>query len=170
MWCRAYLAAAFALLMIACQPVFAEEKEKTSTDVAIAFWNAFLMADADEMGRHYAPRVTLKAGSELLKPEYTINDGGQRANDLTVDRKTVIRGYRVMFGKVGKDKWIESAKKLHNVQLSYISASDNNKYFAMFKASPGELLVQVHTDPEPLFFLLQQDEHHHWVVVAEAFD
>src|SRR5581483_1780734 len=28
-WCRAYLAAAFALLMIACQPVFAEEKEKT---------------------------------------------------------------------------------------------------------------------------------------------
>ena len=115
-------------------------------------------------------RVTLKAGSELLKAEYTINDSGERGSDLTVDRKTVIRGYRVMFGKVGKAKWIESGKKLRNVQLSFISAADKNKYFAMFKASPGELLVQVHTDPEPLFFLLQQNEKHRWQVVAEAFD
>lgn len=144
--------------------------EKSSADVALAFWNAFLSADADEMGKYYAPRVTLKAGSELLKPEYTINQSGERGKDLTVDRKTVLRGYRVMFGRVGREKWVESAKKLRNVQLSFIAASDNNKYFAMFQASPGELLVQIHTEPEPLFFLLQQNEKHHWQVVAEAFD
>jgi hypothetical protein len=159
------------LIVLSAGPIAAARgQEKTSTEVALAFWNAFLDANPDEMGKYYAPRVTLKAGSELLKSEYTINDSGDRGKDVTVDRKVVIRGYRVMFARVGKEKWIESSRKLRNVQMSFISAADNNKYFAMFKASPGELLVQIHTQPEPLFFLLQQDGARNWQVVAEAFD
>lgn len=162
------LVAALTIHGLCAGPAIAEEK--TSSDVASAFWKAFLDGDPDEMGKHYAPRVTLKAGSELLKSEYTINATGDRGKDLTVDRKTVLRGYRVMFGRVGKEKWIESGQKLRTVQLSFISAADNNRYFALFNASPGELLVQVHTEPEPLFFLLQQDDKRRWQVVAEAFD
>lgn len=166
--CRILAACLVAVLVLFGAIVVAEEK--SSNDVALMFWNAFLDGNADEMGKHYAHRVTLKAGSELLKSEYAINESGQRDKDLAVDRKQVIHGYRTMFNKVGKAKWIESGKKLRNAQVTCISAADNNKYFAMFKASAGEILVQIHTDPEPIFFLLQQDEHHRWVVVAEAFD
>lgn len=160
---------AVAVFLIAfAGPALAEEP--TSTQVAQEFWNAFLNADPDGMGKHYGNRVTLKAGSELLKPEYTINDNGDRNHDVAVDRKQAIRGYQVMFQRAGKQKWIESGQRLRNAQMTFISASDGNKYFALFKASPGELLVQVHTEPEPLFFLLQQDNQHRWKVVAEAFD
>lgn len=145
-------------------------QEKTSTEIASAFWNAFLDGNADEMGKHYAPHVTIKAGSELLKPDYSINDSGDRTRDRIVDAKSVVRGYHVMFQRVGKQKWKESGHKLRKVQMSFISAADNNRYFALFQAQPGDLLVQVHTEPEPLFFLLRQDEQRRWRVVAEAFD
>lgn len=156
------------VVLVVCPQIRAEEQ--TSTRIATAFWNAFLDGDSDTMGKHYAPQVTLKAGSELLKPDYTVNDGGDRARDLTTDAKTVVRGYQIMFQRVGKQKWKESGQKLRKVQMSFISAADNSRYFAMFGAMPGDLLVQIHTEPEPLFFLLRQNEKQRWQVVAEAFD
>lgn len=159
-----------AWLLSALVAVELRANEPTSSDVAHAFWQAFLDGNADEMGKHYAPHITLKAGSELLKPDYGLNDSGDRSRDLIVDQKSIVRGYHVMFQRVGKQKWKESGQKLRNVQLSFISAADQNRYFAMFGAQPGDRLVRVHTDPDPLFFLLRQDEQRRWRVVAEAFD
>ncbi|MGD9644737.1 MAG: hypothetical protein AB7U73_03435 [Pirellulales bacterium] len=144
--------------------------EATSTEVAQSFWGAFLDADPGRMAKHYAPRVTLKAGSELLKPDYGLNASGDQGKDLVVDRRDLQRGYEQMFKRVGREKWVASSQKLRDVKLTYISAVDANKYFALFQAVAGELLVQVHTDPDPLFFLMRQDERGRWSIVAEAFD
>ncbi|MBX9790455.1 MAG: hypothetical protein K2Y37_16165 [Pirellulales bacterium] len=144
--------------------------EATSTDVAQSFWGSFLDGDAAAMARHYAPQVTLKAGSELLKADYGVNASGDRGKDLVVDRRDLQRGYEQMFKRVGREKWVASSQRLRDVKLTYISAADANKYFALFQAAAGELLVQVHTEPDPLFFLLRQDKHGRWSIVAEAFD
>ena len=148
----------------------ARADEATSTEIAQSFWAAFLDADVAAMSRHYAPRVTLKAGSELLKVEYGLNAGGDLGKDLVVDRRDLQRGYDQMFKRVGREKWIASSQKLRDVKLTYISAADANKYFALFQAVAGELLVQVHTEPDPLFFLMRQDKQGRWSIVAEAFD
>jgi hypothetical protein len=144
--------------------------EATSTEVAQSFWGAFLDADSARMAEHYASHVTLKAGSELLKADYGLNAGGDRGQDLVVDRRDLQHGYEQLFKRVGRDKWIASSQKLRDVKLTYISAADANKYFALFQAAAGELLVQVHTEPDPLFFLMRQDKRGRWSIVAEAFD
>lgn len=145
-------------------------EQSTSTQVAHAFWNAFLSANAEEMGQHYAPRVTIKAGSELLKRDYALSPAGERNKDLVTDRRAVIRAYQTMFERVGKAQWTDSSQKLRQVELSFISAADNNRYFALFQCHPSQMLVQVETQPEPLYFVLEQDGQQRWQVVAEAFD
>jgi hypothetical protein len=148
----------------------ARADEATSTEIAQSFWAAFLDADVARMGKHYAPHVKLKAGSELLKAEYGLNRSGDLGKDLIVDRRELQRGYDLMFKRVGREKWIASSQKLRDVKVTYISAADANKYFALFQAVAGELLVQVHTEPDPLFFLMRQDKQGRWSIVAEAFD
>lgn len=169
MRCIRYAAPA-AVLVLLISIVHALALENTSTQVAQAFWRAFLSGDAAAMGQCYAPRVTLKAGSELLKSEYGLNVTGNRKQDLDFDREQIVKGYKALFERTGKTKWAEQGKRLRDCRMTYITSADNNKYFELFRCQPQDLLVQVHTNPHELFFAIRQDSQGKWWVVAEAFD
>ena len=145
-------------------------EEATSTQLARKFWRAFLDGDSATMGKCYAPRVTLKAGSELLKSEYGLNITGERKQDLDFDRDSLVKAYRALFQRTGKAKWAERGKRLRECEMAFITAADGNKLFELFRCQPSDLLVQVRTEPNELFFSIRQDAAGQWWVVAEAFD
>jgi hypothetical protein len=156
------------VLLFSIVTVLAEES--TSTQLAQTFWRAFLDGNAAAMGKCYAPRVTLKSGSELLKSEYGLNVSGNRKQDLDFDREQIARAYRVLFERIGKTKWADHGKRLRDCRMTYITQADNSKHFEMFRCQPQDLLVQIHTSPVDLFFAIRQDPQGQWWVVGEAFD
>lgn len=145
-------------------------EEATSTQLARKFWLAFLEGDAATMGECYAPRVTLKSGSELLKSEYGLNLTSERRQDIDFDRAAIVKAYKVLFQRTGKAKWAERGKRLRDCQMTFITAADNNPLFEQFRCQHGDLLVQVRTEPNQLYFSIRQDPAGQWWVVAEAFD
>lgn len=162
-------AAIFALISLVAI-VHAVAEEATSTQLARTFWHAFLEGDSAVMGKCYAPRVTLKGGSELLKSDYGLNVSGERKQDLDFDRDQIVKAYDAMFQRTGKAKWAEHGKRLRDSRMTFITSADNNKLFELFRCQGSDLLVQVHTEPNELFFSIRQDAAGKWWVVAEAFD
>jgi len=156
------------LCILGVVSVWAEEP--SSTQLAQKYWRAFLDGDAAELGKCYAPRVRLKGGSELLKSDYGLNVTGDRKQDLEFDREQVVKAYRVLFDRIGKAVWVERGKKLRDCRMTFITQVDDSKLFEQFGCQPTDLLVQVHTSPDDLYFAIRQDMTGQWWVVAEAFD
>lgn len=150
--------------------VAAWAEEPSSTQLAQKYWRAFLDGDSAALGKCYAPRVLIKGGSELLKSDYGLNVTGDRKQDLEFDRDQVVKAYQVLFDRIGKAIWVERGKKLRDCRMSFITQVDNNKLFEQFRCQPSDLLVQVHTSPNDLYFAVRQDMTGQWWVVAEAFD
>ncbi|MBL9122081.1 MAG: hypothetical protein JNG90_00505 [Planctomycetaceae bacterium] len=150
--------------------IAARAGEPSSTQIAQKYWHAFLDGNAAELGKCYAPRVMLKAGSELLKSDYGLNVTGDRKQDLEFDREQVIKAYRLLFERIGKSVWIERGKRLRDCRMTFVTQMDNPPLFEQFRCQPADLLVQVHTSPDDLYFAIRQDTAGHWWVVAECFD
>ena len=87
MWRRAFMLATILPVMLSSARVSGAETEKTSTDIALAFWNAFLDANTDEMAKFYAPLgvtavLTNGRGSSLLGLPARLSDVGVSEDDV----------------------------------------------------------------------------------------
>ena len=134
------------------------------------FWTALAKADLDAAKEFYAPKVLLKAGSELLKPQWEIPGGGDHSKDLLVERGQLIAGYRRMIEKIGRDKWTGIFSKIDARKIGFSVCEKPDRPFSGVRK--GDLVMKVATGPgdDALRFVLRPDDKGRWRVVAEATD
>lgn len=134
------------------------------------FSTALAKADLNAAKEFYAPKVLLKAGSELLKPQWEIPGAADRGKDLLVERGQLIAGYRRMIERIGKDKWIGIFSKIDARKISFTVCEKADRPFAGVRK--GDLVMKVATGPgdDALRFVLRPDDKGRWLVVAEATD
>jgi len=148
----------------------AGEADPAGMKAAKDFWAAVAKADTEQMARLYAPKVLVKAGSELLKKQWGINDSGDRDKDLALQRDQLLKGYAVMIEKVGAEKWtrIFSEIKPEAIHISAVEA--DGKPFQPAQRGDVVLRVSTGTGDDTLAYLLRRVDGGAWQVVAEAAD
>lgn len=148
--------------------------QREAVEHAKQFWAAVARADTKAMQVFYAEKVTLKAGSELLKKQWEIPGAGDRGKDLLVDREDLIAAYRRMIEKLGKDRWtaIFSKIDLERVEFRFAKTADGESGDGESGVEKGDLTMTVFTGPgdDALFFFFRHSEKEGWQVVAEATD
>ena len=137
---------------------------------ALEFWGALAAGDVKAMGAFYAPKVTLKAGSELLKPRWALSPNSDRSKDLTVERDKLLAGYERLIGGAGRERWVGVFGKIDAKQITTAAAKEKDKPFT--GVLPGDTVLTVATGPgdDKLVFVLRQDNQKRWRVVVEATD
>ncbi|KKL93075.1 hypothetical protein LCGC14_1878340, partial [marine sediment metagenome] len=88
----------------------AKGKPKAGVAAGEKFWDALAKGDTDAMEGYYAAKVTLKAGSELLRMDSVYS--GEEGKDAVVVREKLIAGYRKLIGAAGKGGWAERQSSL----------------------------------------------------------
>jgi len=157
------------LLVLVGTAAGADVRQREAVQHAKQFWAAVARADTKAMQVCYAEKVTLKAGSELLKQQWEIPKAGDRDKDLLVERVDLIAGYRRMIERLGKDRWTALFSKidLERVEFRFAKTADRKS-----GAEKGDLTMTVFTGPgdDALFFFFRHGEKEGWRVVAEATD
>ena len=151
----------------------AVESPDASNDGAVKaqeFWRALAGGDVKTLRTFYAPRVTVKAGSELLKPRWELDPKADRKHDLTVERGKLLTGYERLISSAGREKWSKVFGGIAAERITTVSVMDDDKPFPGGRA--GDILLTVATGPsdDTLIFLLRSNESKQWQVVAEATD
>lgn len=148
----------------------AAERQPEGAERARTFWAALAKADLDAAKGFYAPKVLLKAGSELLKPQWGIPGAGDRGKDLRLERDLLIAGYRRMIETIGKDKWTGIFSKIEADKISFTVCEKADRPFSGVRR--GDLVMKVATGPgdDALLFVLRRGDKGRWLVVAEATD
>lgn len=134
------------------------------------FWAAVAKPDTEQMARFYAPKVLLKAGSELLKREWGVNPEGDRDKDLLLDRDRLLEGYRRMIEKVTAAKWSRVFSKIQPDAISITAVQTADR--PLTGARQGDLLLKVVIGKggDALMFLFRCNDQGQWQVVAEQTD
>ena len=148
-------------------------KSTNTTDgvkMAREFWNALAGGDLKAMQTFYAPKVTLKAGSELLKPRWALNLKADRKTDLTIERDELLAGYERLIGGTGRERWSSVFGKIDAKQITTAVAKGKDKPFTGVLSGDTVLTVATGPGDDRLVFVLRQDKRKHWQVVAEATD
>ena len=133
------------------------------------FWRAVAAADAAGMKKLYAPQVTVKRGSELLKAKYGM--GVDRGSDAVVTSDKLVAAYGGIFGNAdAKAKWRRIFKTFTGDKITITGANKDNSQFA--GAKPGDTIMTVNTgdDDNALIFVLRNVGGKGWLVVAERTD
>jgi hypothetical protein len=134
------------------------------------FWSALADGDLKEMKTFYAPKVTLKAGSELLKSRWALSPKADRKKDLTIERDKLLAGYERLIGGVGHERWSSVFGKIDAKQITTAVAKGKDKPFTGVLSGDTVLTVATGPGDDRLVFVLRQDKRKHWQVVAEATD
>lgn len=139
-------------------------------DRAKTFWAALAKADLNAAKEFYAPKVLLKAGSELLKPQWEIPGAADRSKDLLLERDHLIAGYRRMIEKIGRDRWTGIFSKIDARKIGFSVCEKADRPFSGVRR--GDLVMKVATGPgdDAVRFVLRPDNKGRWLVVAEATD
>jgi len=133
------------------------------------FWRAVASADAATMKKLYAPRVTVKRGSEFLKAKYGM--GADRGSDAVVTSDKLVAAYRTMFDKPDvKAKWISIFKKFTGDKITIAPADKDNSPFTGAKRGDTIMTVNTGDDDNALIFVLRNVGGKGWLVVAERTD
>jgi hypothetical protein len=140
------------------------------TKTAHEFWGALAGGNLKAMRTFYAPQVTLKAGSELLKSRWALSPKADRKKDLIVERDKLLAGYERLIDSAGRKRWSSVFGKIDAKRITTVAATDKDKPFTGVR--PGDTLLNVATGPgdDNLVFVLRQDDRKRWRVVAEATD
>ncbi len=149
----------------------AAEGQPVGADRAKGFWAALAKADWQAMQAFYAPKVLLKAGSEMLKPQWGVVPGtGDRGQDLLVERGRLMAGYRRMIEQIGKDKWTGIFSQIDARKISFVVCEKADQLLSGVRR--GDLVMKVATGPgdDALLFVLRPDQQGRWLIVAEATD
>jgi hypothetical protein len=134
------------------------------------FWSALASGNLKAMKTFYAPQVTLKAGSELLKSRWALSPKVDRKKGLIVERDKLLAGYERLIDSAGRKRWRSVFDKIDSKRITTVAATDRDKPFTGVR--PGDTLLNVATGPgdDKLMFVLRQDDRKRWQVVAEATD
>ena len=159
----------FASLMVAALLSLAQP-EDAGLDAAQRFWKAMGAAEAEKLSDFYASRVVLKAGSELLKPEWQLVPAGRRDQDQSVERDALLKGYRRLFDKAGKDRWTSVFAKIRPDKIAILKAAKADEFLRGVRA--GVVLLKVATGPgdDALIYVLRAGDDGRWRVTLEATD
>jgi hypothetical protein len=136
-------------------------------DAAKGFWLALSKADVAAAREHYADQVLVKAGSEMLKPQWGVQPAGKREQDALLDRHRLVLGYSQMIDIIGKAAWTKALSQARKVELGKAVKAD-----APFSGvQPGDLLLKVFTGPgDDTLTYVFREAHGRWRIVAEATD
>ena len=137
---------------------------------ARAFWATLAQGDLEELRAFYADQVTLKAGSELLKPRWGLKLKGDRQTDLTVDRTELLSGYERMIGKIGQERWTAFSATIKAKQIIVERVDQEDTPFAGTKLNDVAMTVVTGPGDDKLIFVLRKGQRGEWRVVAEATD
>ena len=134
------------------------------------FWQTLADGDLKGLRTLYASKVTLKAGSELLKARWELDPKADRRHDLTIERGKLLAGYERLINGAGRDKWSKVFGGIAAERITTVRAMDNDKPFAGVQT--GDVLLTVATGPgdDRLVFVLRPNDRKQWQVVAEATD
>ncbi|MBT4867606.1 MAG: hypothetical protein HON53_21095 [Planctomycetaceae bacterium] len=137
---------------------------------ARAFWKALAQGDVMAMKEFYAEKVTLKAGSELLKPRWALSPKADRKKDLAIERDKLLAGYERLIGGAGRERWRGAFGKIDAKKITTAVAKGKDK--PLIGVLSGDTVLTVATGPgdDRLVFVLRQDKLKRWQVVAEATD
>ena len=140
------------------------------TKTARDFWDALADGNLKAMRTFYAPKVTLKAGSELLKSRWALSPKADRKKDLTIERDKLLAGYERLIGGVGHERWSSVFGKIDAKQITTAVGKGKDKPFTGVLSGDTVLTVATGPGDDRLVFVLRQDKRKHWQVVAEATD
>lgn len=134
------------------------------------FWKTLAKGDTDALKTFYAPKIVLKAGSELLKPRWGLTKQADRSKDLLVDRDDLLRGYGRMINGIGKEKWSQVFARIKKDKIHVSTAGKNDQPFAGIKL--GDTILKVATGPgdDTLCFILRKDKDGKLRVHLESTD
>ncbi len=150
----------------AAQAAAPDDGAKTARE----FWGALAGGDLKALGAFYAPTVTLKAGSELLKPRWALSPNPDRSKDLTVERDKLLAGYERLIGDVGRERWIGVFGKIDAQQITTVAAKEKDKPFTGVRSGDTVLTVATGPGDQKLVFVFRQDKKKRWRVVVEETD
>jgi hypothetical protein len=143
-----------------------------SADIASAhkFWKTLAKGDTDALKAFYAPKVVLKAGSELLKQRWGISKEADRSKDLLVSRDDLLGGYGRMINEIGKEKWSQLLTRIEKENIHVSTSGKDDQPFAGVKR--GDTILKVATGPgdDALHFILRREKDGKLLVHFEATD
>lgn len=132
------------------------------------FWKRLSAGEAAQLKDFYAPEVTLKTGSELLKPQWSVVPNADRQKDTQVPRKDLLAGYAAMIEKIGKEKWAAIFAKFGPDNLRIAQAKQRDLPFAGIQA--GDILLAIDTGDSPLQFVFRKGADGDLLIHMEATD
>ena len=136
-------------------------------DRAGKFWDTLGSGDTAALKDFYAPKVILKAGSELLKPSWGLPGTGGRNKDALVARDDLASGYERLVAGIGREKWkgIFASFRKDRVAVSVATRADE----LVKGVRKGDVVVDVAID-EKWAYVLRKSSDGVWRVVIERSD
>ena len=155
-----------ALCVLAVLPGDGRAGVKADAERAKKFWKALAGGDVETIKPFYAPKILLKAGSELLKPRWGVAD--DRSKDALVDRDDLLGGYTKMIDEIGREKWTGIFSKIGDDKIQ-VSTADKDDATGIKK---GDTVLRVATGPgdDTLLFVLRNNAAGVLLVHLEATD
>jgi hypothetical protein len=141
-----------------------------ATKTAGEFWDALATGNLKAMRTFYAPEVTLKAGSELLKPRWELSPKADRRKDLKIERDKLLAGYERLIGGAGRQRWGNVFGKIEDKQITTTTAKTKDVPFDGVLSGDTVLAIATGPGDDRLVFVLRQNKRKRWQVVAEATD
>ena len=134
------------------------------------FWGALAEGDLKAAQTFYAPKVTLKAGSELLKSRWALDPKADRKQHLTLERDELLTGYEKLIGGAGREWWNAVFGRIAAEQITTVAAEELDKPFTGVRPNDTVLKVAAGPGDDRMVFVLRPDQNGRWQVVAEATD
>ena len=131
-------------------------------EVAQGFGRALAAADVAQLEAFWAPRVELRAGSELLAARWGAS--GNRSVDEDVPRAELARRYRLLIADVGRERW--------TAELGPAASRERLEIEAAGEGAAREIVLRVSSREreEDLEWVLRGDAEGRWLVVSERAD
>jgi len=164
-------ACSLAIVLLCSLDATARPRSEVPTEAkqrAMAFWSALSSARLDALKSFYARKVTLRAGSELLKRAHGLTEQGRR-KDLAVSRDRLIAAYKKLIDRVGKEKWKKVLARVKEDKITYLLAT---KRVRPMSTREGDVLVKVVTGPgdDAMFYIWRKGADGKWWLTEEQTD
>jgi hypothetical protein len=147
-----------------------EPEGQSSAARARAFWRAVSNGDTEAMRAFYAPKVLLKAGSELLKPQWKLAEDADRSKDMLVDRDRLLAGYEAMIKRIGKDVWTQAFGRIPPENVVVVTADGDDNPLAGVQRGDTVLKVGTGAGDDVIVFVFRKDSDGRLLVHLEDSD
>jgi len=149
------------------KPADQDRKRNVLSETATSFWKTLADGNTEGFKRFYAERITLKAGSELLKPRWGI--ASDRGKDAVLPRDKLMAGYARMIGEFGRDKWRRAFSKIGEGSLAATVVAEPDRPFPGTRKGDRLLAVVTGVGDDKLLYVFRR-QGTEWRIVLEVTD